>query len=164
MNPKLLKLAQEIKTEIVQIENSIQRSSLGWQHYLDSSDQLYLDSVALGLHNFYSGLERLFEKVAKVVDGTLPSGANWHQLLLEQMSLESPQLRPALISVESRRALEEYRGLRHVVRNVYAFQLDPDKLRYLVEAAPLVFSQIKTECLAFAAFVEHKAQVEIPRN
>jgi hypothetical protein len=38
MNPKLLKLAQEIKTEIAQIENSIQRSSLGWQYYLDSSD------------------------------------------------------------------------------------------------------------------------------
>jgi hypothetical protein len=115
MNSKLSKLAQEIKLEISQIEISIKRSSLGWQRYLESNDQLYLDSVALGLHNFYSGLERLFEKVAKVVDGSLPSGANWHQLLLEQMSLENSERRPALISVESRKALEEYRGLRHVV-------------------------------------------------
>lgn len=159
MNLKLFKLAQEIKMEIEQIENSISRSSLGWQRYLESSDQLYLDSVALGLHNFYSGLERLFEKVAKVVDGSLPSGANWHQLLLEQMSLENSERRPALISVESRKALEEYRGLRHVVRNVYAFQLEPDKLRLLVEAAPLVLSRIKAECFAFASFLEHQAQI-----
>jgi hypothetical protein len=159
MNQKLFKLAQEFRVEVLQIETSIERSSLGWQRYLDSGDQLYLDSVALGLHNFYSGLERLFEKVAKVIDGTLPSGANWHQLLLEQMSLEIPHLRPALISFESRKALEDFRGFRHVVRNVYAFQLDPDKLRPLSEAAPLVFSRIKAECLAFAAFVEHQAQL-----
>ncbi|PSF27683.1 hypothetical protein C7H19_24920 [Aphanothece hegewaldii CCALA 016] len=155
MNSKLLKLAQEIKLEISFLEISIERSLLGWQRYLESNDQLYLDSVALGLHNFYSGLERLFEKVAKVVDGSLPSGANWHQLLLEQISLENPERRPALISVESRKALEEYRGLRHVVRNVYAFQLEPEKLRLLVESAPSIFTQIKTECLAFASFLEH---------
>lgn len=158
MNSKLFKLAQEIKMEIAQIGISISRSSLGWQRYLESNDQLYLDSVALGLHNFYSGLERLFEKVAKVVDGALPSGANWHQLLLEQMSLENPERRPALISVESRKALEEYRGLRHVVRNVYAFQLEPEKLKLLVESAPLIFTRIKAECLAFASFLEHQAQ------
>lgn len=155
MNSKLSKLAQEIKLEISFLEISISRSSLGWQRYLESNDRLYLDSVALGLHNFYSGLERLFEKVAKVVDGSLPSGANWHQLVLEQMSLEIPQQRPALISEQSRKALEEYRGLRHVVRNVYAFQLEPEKLRLLVEAAPSVFTQIKAECLAFSSFLEH---------
>lgn len=159
MNSKLFKLAQEIMAEVEQLERSVIRASQGWQRYLDSDDQLYLDSVALGLHNFYSGLERLFEKVAKVIDGTLPSGANWHQLLLEQMSLEIPNKRPALISVESRKALEEYRGLRHVVRNVYAFQLEAEKLKFLVESAPEVLSRISSECLAFASFLEYLAQV-----
>jgi hypothetical protein len=160
LNPKLIKLAQEISIEIEQLERSVQRATQGWQGYLNSSDSLYLDSVALGLHNFYNGLERLFEKVAKVIDGSLPQGANWHQLLLEQMSREMPERRPALISSSSREALEEYRGLRHVVRNVYAFQLEAEKLRLLVESAPFMLSQIRSECLAFAAFLEHQAQLD----
>lgn len=75
------------------------------------------------------------------------------------MSLEIPNRRPALISVESRKALEEYRGLRHVVRNVYAFQLEAEKIKPLVEASSVVLSQISSECLAFASFLEYQAQV-----
>jgi hypothetical protein len=100
----------------------------------------------------------LFEKVAKVIDGSLPQGANWHQLLLEKMSLEVPNRRPALISQQSREALEEYRGLRHVVRNIYAFQFEAEKLKPLVELAPVVLSRLRAECLAFATFLEQQAQ------
>jgi len=49
-----------------------------------------LDGVALNLHGFYAGLERLFELIAAIVDGTVPQGANWHQILLEQMATEAP--------------------------------------------------------------------------
>lgn len=49
-------------------------------------DDYYLDSVALNLHGFYSGLERVFEKVASTIDGSVPSAANWHRELLNQMA------------------------------------------------------------------------------
>lgn len=42
----------------------------GSQH---SNDDHYLDGVALNLHGFYSGLERIFELVATRVDNTKPS-------------------------------------------------------------------------------------------
>jgi len=35
---------------------------------------LYLDSAALNLHGFYSGLERLFELIARHVDGPFQWG------------------------------------------------------------------------------------------
>ena len=130
-------------------------SWLGW-----SSDDLYLDGVALNLHGFYAGLERLFELIAATVDGTVPQGANWHQTLLEQMATEVPRVRPAVISDETRAALDEYRGFRHIVRNVYTFRFDSMKVHRLVEGAPVVFSQVRVELLAFADFLEQRAQTD----
>ncbi|MFN2131705.1 MAG: hypothetical protein ACK2VD_14340 [Anaerolineae bacterium] len=49
-------------------------------------------------------------------------------MLLEQMAAEVPSVRPALISGETRQLLDEYRGFRHVVRNVYAFRFDLAKV------------------------------------
>jgi hypothetical protein len=43
-----------------------------------------LDGVALNLHSFYSGTERIFELIAANVDDILPKGENWHQALLKQ--------------------------------------------------------------------------------
>jgi len=49
---------------------------------------LYLDSAALNLHGFYSGLERLFELIARHVDGAIPSGETWHRDLLQWIELK----------------------------------------------------------------------------
>jgi len=46
---------------------------------------IYLDSVALNLHGFYSGIERLFEAIAKYIDLNVPKGEFWHYELLLQM-------------------------------------------------------------------------------
>ena len=114
-------------------------------------------SVALNLHGFYAGLERTFELIATAVDGQMPAGEHWHQLLLEQMASEIGGVRPAVISDATRQALDEYRGFRHVIRTVYTFRFDPDKMQRLVENAPGVLAQAQAELLAFASFVERQA-------
>jgi hypothetical protein len=113
--------------------------------------------VALNLHGFYAGLERLLEMIAGVVDGRLPRGENWHQMLLDQVATEAPAVRPAVISGETRWILDEYRGFRHVVRNVYTFRFDPAKVGSLVERAPAAYSQVRAELLAFADFLDQRA-------
>lgn len=42
------------------------------------------------LHDFYCGVEKIFERIAVVVDKNLPKGDNWHVDLLAQMS--KPQM------------------------------------------------------------------------
>jgi hypothetical protein len=42
----------------------------------------------------------------------LPQGTEWHKILLDQMAKEIFQLRPALISDQTRKALDEYRAFR----------------------------------------------------
>ena len=51
---------------------------------------LLLDSVALGMHDFYAGLERLLEHIASSIDQSLPSGPDWHRELLRQMAVDVP--------------------------------------------------------------------------
>ncbi len=98
MNEQLLKLAQRIPNELSELERLVKRAREGWRRIQQFSDDLYLDGVALNLHSFYSGLERLFELIAIVIDQKVPQGSNWHRSLLEQMSVEMPGIRPAVIS------------------------------------------------------------------
>jgi hypothetical protein len=80
-------------------------------------------------------------------------------VLLEQMVAEVPSVRPALISEETRQMLDEYRGFRHIVRNVYAFRFDLMKIGRLVQGAPAVLTQVRAELLAFADFLDQQARV-----
>ena len=84
----------------------------------------------------------------------MPEGANWHQELLKQMSIEVPGVRPAVISFELKEMLEEYRGFRHVVRNVYTYHLDPEKVKPLVKNISNVRKKLERELSAFAKFIQ----------
>jgi hypothetical protein len=50
--------------------------------------------------------------------------------------------------------LDEYRGFRHVVPNVYTFHLDPEKVVKLVQRLAPVFDQASVELMAFIHFFE----------
>ena len=158
MTGNLRDLAERIRSECVELERVLVRAFEAWKRAQTTADDLYLDSVALSLHNFYNGIEKIFKLVATTIDGTLPGGANWHQQLLVQMAKEIPTIRPAVISEETLQALDEYRGFRHLVRNVYAHYFEPVMLQRLVERAPEIFQKVKAELLAFANFLEEAEQ------
>jgi hypothetical protein len=157
VNDRLLRVAERIRSDCQELGHVVDRVQEGWRRAQRTADDLYVDSVALNLHGFYSGLERLFEIVAATIDDDVPRGESWHQMLLEQMATEIPEVRPAVVSQNTRRLLDEFRGFRHVVRNLYTFRFDPAKVSGLVEAAPQLFSQVRAELLAFADFVERQA-------
>jgi hypothetical protein len=53
------------------------------------------------VHDFYTGLERVFEKVSSEFDGGVPAGRAWHRDLLDAMALEIVRRRPALLRQET---------------------------------------------------------------
>ena len=154
MNKEGALLAARILTELKEISTLVYRIEQGWIKAKKREDDFYLDSVALNLHGFYSGLERIFEKIAVSVDGSVPEGANWHQELLNQMSMEITGIRPAVISLDLKEKLEEYCGFRHVVRNVYTYHLSPQKIKPLVDKVQDVFNKSEKELSAFAKFLQ----------
>lgn len=152
MSGDLVELNERIQDEYLELARLVSRIEAGWERAKVSADDLYLDGVALNLHGFYSGLEKIFELIATAIDNALPQGANWHKMLLNQMAAEVPSVRPPVISVNTRNELDEYRGFRHVVRNVYSFRFDPARLQNLMERLPVVFDRVRNE---LDSFLEH---------
>lgn len=149
------KLASRARLELDEVERVLERARDEWEEARRSNDDRYLDGVALNLHGFYSGIERIFTLIAETLDNSLPQGENWHVRLLEQMTRAVPNVRPAVISKSVCKQLDEYRGFRHVVRNVYTYHLDPRKLEKLVKASSGMFAQLAVELSAFIAFLEN---------
>jgi hypothetical protein len=113
-------------------------------------DDRYLDAAALNLHAFYSGIERLFELVARQIDEAMPAGANWHAELLAQMAAPVSGVRSPVVSTTLLAQLDRFRGFRHVVRNVYTYNLDIDQVALLVHQLPETLRLIEVELGAFA--------------
>ena len=58
-------LANRIRQELTELEYVLARMNEGWERAHHSNDDYYLDGVALNLHGFYSGLERIFVQIAE---------------------------------------------------------------------------------------------------
>jgi uncharacterized protein YutE (UPF0331/DUF86 family) len=111
---------------------------------------LYLDSAALNLHDFYSGIERIFVHIASTIDRVVPTGNHWHQELLHQMRTDASGVRPAVLSGQAVECLKEYLGFRHVVRNVYTFKFDAERVAVLVDRLHACFERVDKELKVFA--------------
>lgn len=153
-------LVERIRGEIPDLNQTVERALIAWEKAEESAEEpnLMLDSVALNLHSFYSGIERLFELIARHVDEEIPAGETWHRDLLDQMAQEQTAVRPAVIGRDSFDLLDEFRRFRHLIRNVYTINLIPDKMATLVIALPKLWPQLQAEMLAFADFLEDLAQ------
>lgn len=158
MNINLQKLASRISSEVDYLKSVTMKIEEGWKRFEQTADEFYIDSVALNLHGFYSGLERIFELIASVVDGNKPESKNWHKELLNLMASEVPTIRPAVISEAIYSRLNDYRGFRHIVRNVYTFKFDPEKVKKLSKEITELFSKVSAELLAFADFLDKSSR------
>jgi len=151
-----LVLAGRIRKELDDLKRLAARSqrAMDTAHRNPQDADLYLDSAALNLHDVYSGFERLFKQIAATVDGNLPSNPEWHRDLLDQMGLDLPQVRPPVLTSSSVQFLDEYLRFRHVVRNVYTFSFDAERVGRLVNELNTNFGKIKQELLVFVDFLE----------
>ncbi len=153
-------VATRIRAELAELERAVQRTERLFSKAQTRTDEDYLDGVALNLHGFYAGVERIFEEIAREIDGSLPAGPEWHRNLLMQMSAEMSNTRPAVIGRSTRDCLDEYRGFRHVVRNVYTFNLRPSRLQELVAELRPCYTALVQEVTTFCDFLDRLASDE----
>jgi hypothetical protein len=149
-------LAQRIRSEVLDLERAVEAVYRHWKRAgTEPEDQdAFLNSVALNLHGFYNGVERVMELIAVDLDGATLGGVAWHAELLRQVQLEIPTLRPAVISEETRSLLDEYRRFRHRVRNIYAANLNSSQLERLVSQLATTWNTLKAELSAFAEYLD----------
>ena len=147
-------LARRSVTAPVAGVNAPRSGGLGGAPALPADQDYLLAAAALDLHGFYTGIERLFTAIASDVDGARPHGMHWHRELLAQMALAVEDLRPPVISQATVTALTEYLEFRHIVRNVYTFNLKGERITSLLRGLPSAFSKARDELLEFLAFLK----------
>ena len=86
------------------------------------------DSLGYKLHNLYCAYEDLFKIVARFFENHIDDASRYHTLLLKRMKLDIAGVRPALISDETFKILNELRAFRHFFRHAYIYELDTNKL------------------------------------
>jgi len=156
MNADFLVLSSRLRQAMAELDQVIARIERGRRAAKRAQDDvdLYIDSLALNLHDFYNGLERAFRLIGTMVDRSTPTGEGWHRDLLQQMCLDLPGLRPRVLSEETCAGLEEFLRFRHVVRNVYSFQLNGTRVQELAQQVRESYDRVAAEIEAFARFLE----------
>ncbi|MBI4703167.1 MAG: hypothetical protein HY744_18780 [Deltaproteobacteria bacterium] len=109
------------------------------------------------VHDFYTGVERIFQKIAPELNGGLPAGAAWHRELLENMTLDLPGIRPPLLARDTARQLDEFLRFRHLFRNVYGFELEWPKLRGLLGRMAPAWQAVQADTQHLLAFLDAAA-------
>ncbi len=137
-----------LDAEMRRVEDEIERDP--------SHAPLFHESLALKLHNFYTGCERIFQLIASEINGGVPSSFDWHRRLLERMASER-EGRIAVISPETAALLAEFLAFRHIVRNLYGFELDPARVGALAARQPAVWRRAESEIRQFAAWLRELA-------
>lgn len=160
MNEEYAALAGRIREELLELKRVVDRAEMLMAKAQRTGDDGYLDGVALNLHGFYAGIERIFVSIAREVDGSVPSGSDWHRDLLTQMSAEVSSVRPAVISRDTRYCLDDYRGFRHVVRHVYTFNLVPSRLEELVTGLQACYTAVRGDLEGFADYLDSLTQLQ----
>ncbi len=105
------------------------------------------------LHDFYTGVERIFRQIGVRIDQDLPREEDWHIQLLHRMAVPVEGIRPRVIDEKLEAKLEEYLRFRHLFRNIYGFELKWDRCQPLVENLDQVFSDLKEQIDKFESFL-----------
>jgi hypothetical protein len=143
---ELRTLAEEELTALQKIVQDVQ-GEVG--HFADPPSQFALNALARYLHQFYTGCERIFERLAVHIDETLPGGAFSHANLLAQMARGNPGVRPAVLDEALWLRLQDYLAFRHFFRHAYGYTLEWAKLRPLIEGMMATLEQVRTQLMAF---------------
>ena len=139
------RLAAEIESELDSL-NALLRESAHAPQGADSYSRRARGSI---LHDFYNGVERVFVRVARELNGGIPQAEQWHRELVNNMALAIPEVRPALIDPPLAASLLEYLRFRHVFRNVYGTVLEADRMRSLEEKLPATLDAFREQVSAF---------------
>ena len=119
------KIIEEIDTECKKIEQLFDEYELLLTEIVEREpDFIEIGSLAMMLHSFYNGLEKIFSRIARKIDTKLPDGMEWHKELLELMAIQTEKREHTVLSENTCDELKEYLGFRHFIRHSYAFDLN----------------------------------------
>jgi hypothetical protein len=134
----------KLKAEIAEVQSRFETRD---------PDTFEIRAIGTILHDVYQGAEGLCYRIAKEIDRRVPTEANWHRSLLDQMGKSITKTRPAVVQTQTINLLENYRTFRHRFRNIYGFNLDWMQMKPLLDNAPSVIDVFANDIEQFVAFL-----------
>ena len=103
-------------------------------------DEFDLAGLAYAMQNIYNAFENYMLRIAKFFENDL-SNDSWHKELVERMTLEIKDFRPALFNRDFAAQIGELRSFRHFFRNSYFARLDKNKIFRLADKIPGILNE-----------------------
>ncbi|SFH06731.1 hypothetical protein SAMN05660649_03717 [Desulfotomaculum arcticum] len=156
MTPNLILLEVRVRKELFNLEKLVEELKTITRMRELKVNSMRVRACASILHDFYSGIEKIFINVAREIDQTVPKSEGWHRELLEQMTLDIPVKRPAVIGPELAMQIQQYLSFRHRFRNLYGYELEWGKMEGLTSNMESTLQQLKD---SVEKFMEVLAQI-----
>ena len=149
------KLNQQILVEQEKIQKTVERI----ERALEKIDVLPIDArefieiaFAADLAEVYTGIEKIFHRIAKEIDKHTPSGSHWHDNLLTQMA-EHKSERPQVVTEITENKLRSLLKLRHKVNNIYGDELIYETVEKHAKLVSKIYESFSEELDAFKKFL-----------
>lgn len=139
---------KKIDRTIGSIMELLQEIEIATPHHRKFFEEL----TAKKLAEVYSGIERIFERIANEIDKQLPKGERWHTDLLTQMAERCPE-RPPIISEGTQQRLEQLLRFRHKVNNIYGDELIYEKAEEHAKSITELFTTVSEDLVTFISFL-----------
>ncbi|MBA7670261.1 hypothetical protein ES703_78406 [subsurface metagenome] len=136
-------LKKEIEIESRNLERLVKEMREVTNRFADKPDFIETRAAGSILHDFYSGVEKIFERISVHIDGGLPKGEDWHTELLLQMARSVEGIRDAVISTDLLEKFKEYLRFRHLFRHIYGFELKWERFKDLSLSLFTILSEFK---------------------
>lgn len=109
--------------------------------------------LAVKLHGWYTALEAILERIARVIEGGAPSGPTSHMDLLRGAAMAIVDVRPRVLDPDHLTVLADLLGFRQFFRHAYAVTLDEARLRHQAAAIAATGDAVRVDLDAFVGTV-----------
>lgn len=113
----------------------------------------HLEACAYELARLYNVIEKMFERVCEDFENHFEKRGEYHEKLIQRLSLNLEGIRPAFIPQSQIQNVRELKGFRHVTRHAYDLVLKADRLGELVHIADEVAVALPHWCDEFGQTV-----------
>ena len=142
-------LQEKVELELLQLRRLFAESeALLHRDASTPPDSTELRALGGILHDFYNGVENIFDRIDKGIDPQPKLSESWHKELLRQVA-QPTEKRPAVISAGLEERLVVYLQFRHVFRHQYGFLLVWEQMAPLVQRLEETFRMLECELRAF---------------
>jgi len=138
-------LLREMEVDCAVVRDAAQKAALR----LRERGPGHAEACAYELARLYNTLEKMFERICEAFENHFEKRGDYHERLVQRLTLDLPGIRPAFIPGGSAPAVRELKGFRHVVRHAYDLELKGERLEELSALAGQLATDLPGWCAVF---------------